>query len=144
MDLPILPETYWNPYSKELCVDEILSQVITSPKWTVEESQRATQESWSALPLSSALHASQGCSSGSIGDRGNAHLSHPRCALSLTLLAHRSLSLQSVSSTRRSIAPLSFAPIPPLTPTTSRRLLSNRLRSSLPADELLALSVNYL
>jgi hypothetical protein len=50
MDLPILPETYWNPYSKELCVDEILSQVITSPKWTVEESQRATQESWSAFP----------------------------------------------------------------------------------------------
>lgn len=27
MDLPILPETYWNPYSKEICVDSILSQV---------------------------------------------------------------------------------------------------------------------
>lgn len=46
MDLPILPETYWNPYTKELVVDQVLSAVHTSPKWTVEESKQATDEAW--------------------------------------------------------------------------------------------------
>ena len=46
MDLPILPETYWNPFTKELVVDSQLSKVITSPKWTVEESKQATEISW--------------------------------------------------------------------------------------------------
>jgi hypothetical protein len=86
MDLPILPETYWNPYLKELCVDETLSQVITSPKWTVEESRKATDESWfvhlSSLSLTSlpspALSFSQGGSSRRVGEGRHAHLSDPR------------------------------------------------------------------
>jgi hypothetical protein len=58
MDLPILPETYWNPYKKELVVDRQLGHVITSPKWSIEESKKATEESWSVpfpTPLSLSL-----------------------------------------------------------------------------------------
>lgn len=35
MDLPILPETYWNPYTKELCVDSILSTVRIIYKYDI-------------------------------------------------------------------------------------------------------------
>jgi hypothetical protein len=88
MDLPILPETYWNPYTKELVVDRQLGQVITSPKWSLEESQKATQESWYGIcppllscPLPPLLSSPKVGSCRGIRMSRNAHITNLRSLL---------------------------------------------------------------
>ena len=46
MDIPLLENMYWNPLTRKLCVDQELSQVVTDPQWSIEESQRESQLRW--------------------------------------------------------------------------------------------------
>lgn len=44
--IPFVGNVYYNPYSKRLIRDEVLSKVCTGNRWSVEESQQRTTEEW--------------------------------------------------------------------------------------------------
>jgi hypothetical protein len=46
VELPILQQNYWDPYKKQLCVDEDLCRVITDPTWSTEKSMSETEKFW--------------------------------------------------------------------------------------------------
>lgn len=46
VDIPIPPQAYWNPFTRELLIDEQLCQVRTSPNWNVEKSVEETVLAW--------------------------------------------------------------------------------------------------
>lgn len=49
--IPFVRNVYYNPYTKHLVQDDILSKVTTGDGWTVEESQQKSKEIWSSRLL---------------------------------------------------------------------------------------------